>query len=63
MSKRHKKVCTTINYIELFVILASVATGCITIYASASLLDIPVVITNYAIGLIICTKTSGIKKC
>ena len=27
MSKRHKKVCTTLNYIEHFLILASTVTG------------------------------------
>ena len=28
-SKKHKKVCTTLNYIEHFFILASTITGCI----------------------------------
>ena len=27
MSKKHKNVCTTLNYIEQFLILASVITG------------------------------------
>ena len=27
MSEKHKKVCTTLNYIEHFLILASVITG------------------------------------
>ena len=27
ISKKHKKVCTTLNYIELFVILGSTITG------------------------------------
>ena len=31
MSKKHKKVCTTLNYIEHFLILASTITGCIQI--------------------------------
>ena len=29
MHKKHKKVCTTLNYIEDFPILASTITGCI----------------------------------
>ena len=29
MSRKHKKVCTTLKYIELFLILASAITGCI----------------------------------
>ena len=33
MSKKHKKVCTTLNYIEHFLILASAITVCISISA------------------------------
>ena len=33
MSRKHKKVCTTLNYIEHFLILASTITGCISISA------------------------------
>ena len=51
MSKRHKKVCTTLNYIEHFLILASTATGCISISSLASLINIPIGITSSAIGL------------
>ena len=29
MRKKHKKVCTTLNYIEHLLILASAVTGCI----------------------------------
>ena len=29
MSKKHKKVCTTLIYVEHFLILASAITGCI----------------------------------
>ena len=41
MSKKHKKVCTTLNYIEHFLILASPNIECILISAFASLLGIP----------------------
>ena len=50
MSRKHEKVCTTLNYIEHFLILASAITGCISISAFASLLGIPIEITSSAIG-------------
>ena len=31
MSKKHKKFCETLNYIDHFLILASMITGCILI--------------------------------
>ena len=31
MSKKHKKLCTTLNYIEHLLILASASTGCVTV--------------------------------
>ena len=42
MSKNHKIFCTTLNYIEHFLILASTITGCISISVFASLLRIPI---------------------
>ena len=62
MSKKHKKVCTTLNYIEHFLILASTITGCVSISAFASLIGIPIRVTSSAIGLKICAITTGIKK-
>ena len=62
MSKKHIKVCTTLNYIEHFLILASTITGCVSISAFASLVGIPIEITNSAFGLKICTIIVGIKK-
>ena len=61
MSKKHKKVCTTLNYIEHFLILASTIKGCISIYAFASLIGIPIGMMSSAIGLKICAITAGIK--
>ena len=52
MSRKHKKVCTTLNYIEHFLILASAVTGCISISVFASLLGIPIGITSSALGLL-----------
>ena len=51
MSRKHKKVCTTLNYIEHSLILASTVTGCISVSTFASLLGIPIGITSSVIGL------------
>ena len=61
MSKKHKKVFTILNYIEHFVIIASVVTGCVSISAFASLVGIPIGITSSAVGFRICATTTGIK--
>ena len=50
MSKKHKKVCITLNYIEHILILASAMTGCISISDFVSLIGIPIGITSSAIG-------------
>ena len=51
MSNKHKKACTTLHYIKLFLILASTVTGCISYSVFASLLGIPIGITSSSIGL------------
>ena len=61
MSKKHKKICTTINNIEQFLILASAMTGCLSISAIASWLGIPIGITSSAIGLKVCVIAAEIK--
>ena len=43
MSKKHKKVFTNRNYIEHFLILASIITGWVCIPSFASLVGIPMV--------------------
>ena len=45
MGKDCEKVCTTLNYIELFLILASTITGCVSISAFASLIRILIGVT------------------
>ena len=62
ISRKHKRVCTTLNYVEHFLILASAVTEYISISTFASLLGISIGITNSAIGLKICRIASGIKK-
>ena len=57
MSKKHKKVCTTLNYIEHFLILTSTITGCISISTFASLVGSPIGVTSSGMGLQICAIT------
>ena len=49
MSRKHKKVCTTPNFIEYFLILSSKITGFISNSAFASLLGFPVGIRSSGI--------------
>ena len=62
MSRKHKKVCATLNYIECILMLASTITGCISNSALSSLLGIPIAIRSSAIRLQICVIAVGIKK-
>ena len=62
MSKKHKKVCTTLNYVDHLIILVFTITG----FNSVStffffLLGIPIAITSSALGQKICVITAGIK--
>ena len=63
MSKKHKKVCRALNYIEHLLILASAVTGCVSNSVFASLIGIPIGITSSAVGMKICAITAVIKKC
>ena len=49
MSSMHKTFCTTLKYIEHFLILASTITRCISISDFSSLIGIPIGITSSAI--------------
>ena len=62
MSRKHKKVCTTLNCIEHFLVLASTSTVCISISDRFSLISIPIGITRSSIGLKICVIGAGINK-
>ena len=61
MSQKHKKVCTTLNHIKHFIILASTVTVHVSISDFVSLVGVPIGITSSAIGLKICEKTTAIK--
>ena len=61
-SKKHKEVCTALNYVQKFLIVVFIITGCISIFGFACLLGIPVGITSFATGLTIYAIASGMKK-
>ena len=50
LGKNHKKVFNVLNYIENLLILVSDITGCVLIYAFASLIGIPISITSPVVG-------------
>ena len=60
--KNKKKVCTTPNYIEHFIILCSTITGYVSISAFTSLVGLPIGVTSSVIGFKICAITAAIKK-
>ena len=62
MTRKHKKVCRVLNYIDHSLIAISLITGGVSISVFASLVVIPIGITNSATGLKICVITTGIKK-
>ena len=61
MSNKHKKVCTTLNYIEHFLILASAVTECVS-SCFWFFTCIVIGITIPVIGLKFCAITAAIKK-
>ena len=62
MSEKYKKTCKYLNFVEHLLILVSTVTGCVSIFACASLVFVPVGIANLALEVIICAITAGIKK-
>ena len=62
LSKKHRKFCRVLNYIEHSLILSSTITGCVSISDFASLIGILKGSTSYANGLKICVITAAIKK-
>ena len=62
MSKKSKKVITTLNHIEHFLILAATVFGSTSIIAFTSLIGVLIGITSSVIGWKNCAITAGIKK-
>ena len=61
MSEKYKKNCKYLNYAQHLLILASTATGCVSISAFSSLVCVPVAIISSAVEIKICAVTAGIK--
>ena len=61
VSKKHKKTCGNLNYVEHLLILALKVTGCVSISAFASLVGIPIGMASSAATIRSCVITSGIK--
>ena len=59
---KHKKVCTTLSYIEHFLILAFAVTGCISVSTFLYLFGNPIEITSSETELNVCEITVGIEK-
>ena len=62
MIKKHKKVCKTLDCIEIFLTLVSTFNRYVSVSAFASLIGITIGITSSAIRLNICAITAGIEK-
>ena len=62
MSKKHKKVCRVLSYIEHSLIIISSVTGYVSISAFANVVGISIGIAIPAIGVKICVITAGIKR-
>ena len=62
MSKKHKKVFTTLNCTKYLLILVSTVTECISIFVFASLVSITIGATSSTTELKICAITAGIKR-
>ena len=60
-SKKYKKTCKYLNYVENLLILASTVTGYVLISAFASLFCVSVGITSSALGINICAMTQELK--
>ena len=60
ISRKHKKVYTTLNYVKYFLILPSTINGCILISSFASFLGVLIGITSSTTGLKICAIPAGI---
>ena len=62
MSKKHKKVCRVLNYIEHLLTVIYTIIGWASISAFSSLVAILIGIMSSESGLKICAETTGIKK-
>ena len=61
MSKKHKKICKVLNYIDHSLIVISTITGYVSVSVFRSLVGIPKGIASSITGLKTCVITAGIK--
>ena len=61
MWEKYKKLCKYLNYVEYLLILVSTVTGCVSIFAFASVVCVPVGITSSPVGIKTYAITAGIK--
>ena len=62
MNEKYKKTCKYLNYVENLLNLVSANTGCVSISAYASLVDINVAVTSYSVEINFCAIIARIKK-
>ena len=62
MCEKYKKTYKYLNYVENLLILVSTVASCVSIFAFASLVCVPVGITSSAVRLNICAISAEIKK-
>ena len=62
MSRKYKKICIALNYVEHFLVLNSAITWCISVSIFGFLISTPVGTTSSAMRLKICAITGGIIK-
>ena len=62
MSEKYKKINKYLIYVENLLALVAIVTGCVSIYAFASLVPVPICLTSSAVGLNNCAIIAGIKK-
>ena len=62
ITKKYKKICKILNYTDHLLILASTATGCVSISGFASLVNTPVATASSAVGINFFEVAAVIKK-
>ena len=57
--EKYKKTCKYLNYVKHLLIIVSIVIGFVSISAFASLVCVPVGLTNSAVGIKICAITTA----
>ena len=62
ISKKHKKTCKTLNYVQHLLFLASNFAGGVSIFAFASVIDVPVGVTSSVVGFWTCVALKSVSQ-